>query len=843
MAWRETRTSWARLVFFFVCVAVGVGAIVTIRSVVQHIRTSLVGEARQLVGADLVVRTRAVWRPEVRAGVEAVLDRPSVTRRIEMVETQTMVAAPEGLGTGVVRLVELRAVEAGFPFYGSLELGGGEVYRHGLLVGRGLLAQPELLVELGLEVGDPVRLAGELFTIRGVVIRDRVRREGLAFGPMAYIDLADLRRTSLLGAGSRATYAILAQVEPEALDEVSREIRRRYRREGVSTRSWRSLEDQLGRNLTIAENHLSLVGFAVLVLGGIGVWSVTRVLVQQKLKSVAILKCLGATSGQVLGTYLLQVAWLAVGGGVLGLGLAVLAVSLIPISVVDPLGVTGLGVTASAAFQGLAVGLLVSVLFAVVPLLEVRHVKPLLLLRADTLGSARRRDWTSVLVGVATTQALVLVAIWQAGSLESGLFVSVGLVTMGVGLLMAGRGLVWAVSPLARSSRFALRHAVVSLGRPGNQTRLILLAVGLGCFFILAVLLVQANLVSEFELQLGGNSPDLVLIDIQPDQVDGVSAVVAPFVRTPPTLLPLLRARVDGIEGRTVHLPTREALRREGTLTREYGITFRSALEDNERVEAGEFWSGPLTTPAPDGVDTEVSIEQDVHERSGVELGDLMRFDVSGQVLTARVTSVRSVGWSTIQNGGFVFVFRPGPAVARVAHTYVGFLDVADDPTARGMLQRELVRAYPNVSAIDVREVLLSLQEIIDTVTRGVTIVGGVTVVSGVLILIGAVALTKFQRLYEAAIYRTLGASTKLIATMVAIEYTMLGVSAGVLGAVGAGVLSWALAEAVFEIAWQPAIGVLLAGVAVTALAVGAVGVAASADVLVRKPLATLRRQ
>jgi putative ABC transport system permease protein len=370
------------------------------------------------------------------------------------------------------------------------------------------------------------------------------------------------------------------------------------------------------------------------------------------------------------------------------------------------------------------------------------------------------------------------------------------------------------------------------------------MAVGLGCFFILSVRALQENLLAEFDGQLSGNTPDLVLIDIQPDQLEGVRAAAAPYVTQPPDTWPMMRARVVGVQGRRVDLPDPEAVREQGRLTREFGITYREALQENERVLAGRFWTGPLEAARlPDGADTEVSIEQDVRDEAGVEVGDLMRFDIGGRVLTARVTSVREVMWDETQNGGFVFVFRPAPAVERAPQTFVGFLKVPPGPEAAGALQRDLVRGYPNVSVIDVREVLASIKEVVDSATLGVAVVGGVTLFSGLLILVGAVAITKFQRLYEAAVYRTLGASTRLLASMTAVEYGMLGGLAGVLGAVGALGLSWAVATQLFEIDWRAAPGLLGAGILLTAAAVCVVGVAASADVLLRKPLSTLRRE
>jgi len=220
-----------------------------------------------------------------------------------------------------------------------------------------------------------------------------------------------------------------------------------------------------------------------------------------------------------------------------------------------------------------------------------------------------------------------------------------------------------------------------------------------------------------------------------------------------------------------------------------------------------------------------------------------VKLDVGGQVVRARVTSIRHVAWDETQNGGFFFVLRPGPAVSRLPHAFVGFVRTGEDATRRAGLQRALVDGFPNVTVVDVRAVVASIRGVLDNITLGITVVGVVTLVSGALILIGAVAMTKFQRLYDAAIYRTLGAGTRLIATMVAVEYGLLGGLAGLVGAGGAFGLSWALARYLFEIAWRPAPGLLAAGAVLTAILVSTIGLAASLDVLARKPLGALRSE
>jgi len=859
MAARELRASWRRLLFFFICVAIGVGAIVALRSVIQSVRLGLMREARAMIAADVVVQTNRPWTAESREAVDKRLAAAPVLERTESVETTTMVRAEKG--ANVARMVELRAVETGFPFYGTLGLQSGRAYRHSVIENHGALVGPELLVQLGVAVGDRIVISGRPFEIRDVITQEPGRRVGaFTFGSRVIIDLKDLRETGLLTVGSRASNQILLRVRDDGVVPLTRRLREDLRDQFINARSYKALEDDIGEDLARAENYLSLVGFVIVVLGGIGVWSVTRVFVKQKIRSVAILKCVGATTRQVLATYVVQVVLLGLAGGLLGVALAQVGMMSIPASVAAALGGMTYGLTWSAVLQGVSVGLLVSLLFALVPLLEVRRIKPLLLLRGgESLpppgAAARPRagikktvvdffrglDWLQVGAAFLVTLGLVGVASWQAASLKAGAIVSIGFAVVAVVLYAASWVVVRAVMPLASTPWFPMRHAVLSLRRPGNQTWVILLAVGLGSFFVLGVRALQENLISEFSVEMDERGADMFLVDVQQDQVEGVRTLVrerqdkgAPE----PRLVPTLRARVTGVRGRDVNLDSYADVRGRGSLAREYVITYRSNLERNEEITGGKFWDADTSSTG----DNEVSIEQSIHERFDINVGDVMRFDVIGRTIEARVTSVRRVEWEDSRSGGFMFVFKP-IALANAPHSFIGFVKGPSDPTARARFQHELVTRYPNVTAIDGREIIARIQAVVENVVRAVSIVGGVALFSGVLILIGAVAMTKFQRVYEAAILRTLGASTRTLGMMLALEYCALGLLAGLIGAAGAFGLSWAVTKHLFEIPWRPAPGLLAIGTLLTMVLVGTIGVLSSADVLRRKPLSTLRAE
>ena len=837
MAAREMRASWRRLIFFFVCIAVGVGAIIALRSVIQSVRGALARETRALIASDVLVSSNQPFAQPVRDTIAAEQAAGRVAAVSEATEIATMVR-PAGRATTATKMVELRAVQPSFPFYGTLTMREG-TYSHALLAGRGTLVRPELLAQLNLKVGDALLIGKETFQIRGVIATEPGRSLGaFSLGPRVLIDHADVPATGLLGFGSRANFQLLLKGPSATIRELGANLDTAFANQFVRSRGYWQNQDRIGENLSRAENYLSLVGLVILILGGIGVSSVTRVFVEQKVRSIAILKCVGGTSSQVLAVYLVQVMLLGLAGSVLGVVLAAGVVAAVPsfVGAAAEMLQVDYGLSVSAAWQGMAVGLLVSVLFSVVPLLEVRKVKPSLLLRNDATRTGGI-DWMKWGVAAAVGAALVGVAAWQAGSLSVGLLLSGGFVATAVVLHVCGIALVWAIQPLRYARSFALRQAVLHMVRPGNQTRVILLAVGLGAFFILGVRALQANLLRDFAVQAGPNAPDMFLVDIQPGQRDQVAAMAdqANGDRPAPRPIPVLRARVVAVKGATVALENYEQVRGRSGLSREFTVTYRENRESNEQVIAGQWWQ-----PGSKGV--EVSIEEGLLQRWPIGVGDEMTFDVLGRQITARVASIRKVEWEDFRAGGFMFVFKPG-AFDGAPHTYIAPLRGPADAAARARLQASIVSQFPNVSVIDLREILQTIQGIVNNVTLAVTVVGSLVLFSGALILIGAVSMTKFRRVYESAILKTLGASRRLITTMLLLEYGVLGAVAGTVGALGSIALSWAVARFALELPWQATPFLTLAGIVGTAAFVAVVGVAASLDVLRHKPLATLRAE
>lgn len=839
MAWREIRASWHRLLFFFLCIAVGVGSMVALRSLVQNISSSVGRQARTLLTADVSLQANNPLNAEAQKALEKVYASPAVLERTDVIEVATMMR-PVGRPKAAPKMVEIKAVQAAFPFYGEMVLIGGQEYTPALIANRGLIVRSNLMTQMDLKIGDRVKIGSLEFTVRGSLEREPGNTlNAFSFGPRVFASYDDILAAGLLGYGSRARYRTLVKTTNGAADSVARQMKEALQSQPlISVRSFRDAENRVAETYRRVENYLSLVGLIILVLGGIGISSVTRVFVQQKMKTIAILKCLGGRNAKVLGAYLTQVIALGIFGSLLGLGFAWLIVRLIERYLGDKLPPdVQIGLTWSAAAQGFGVGVLIAVLFAALPLLEVRRVKPNIVLRADTGVRKWRFDWLKTAVAAVVIAVLFALAGWQAGSLRIGGVFLGGLAVTALILNLSGTLLIRFLRGLRHIPSFTLRQGINSLYRPGNQTKVILMAVGLGAFFIISVRSLQANLLNEFNLDLTGASADMYLIDIQPDQRAALVSTVQAGTNQSPQLVPTLRGRIAEVNGEVINPDT---LKGEGDrrmfLTREYALTYRANREENEKILAGQFWNGEANAGEP-----EISIEEAIERSLKLKLGDTLTFDIAGQRVTARVTSVRRVDWRGSRLG-FLVVFRPGALETFPQSLITAIKGPAPGP-ARAEFQRTLVEKFPNVSVIDIFDLIEAASKVVSTVSLAVTFIGGFVLFSGLLILVGSIAMTKYHRLYESAILKTLGAKRRLIILITVVEYGVLGLLAGLIGSGAAIALSWAVSKYALEITWSflPTINAI--GVAATLIVVTVIGVLSSWDVMIKKPLGILRAE
>ncbi len=835
MAARELRASARRLSLFFLAVAIGVAAIVVLRSSADSLRTALLNESRFLLGADVTVRAPDGFTPELEARIEEVVSSHPLAGVARASQVATLArSAADPLRAA---MVEAKGVDEAFPLHGAMDVTGVE-YGPDLLAGRGALVRPELRARLGLEIGDLVMLGGEAFEVRGDLIREAgAGIDFFARGPRVLTGLDDLAGTGLLSDPARGRRELLFSVHgEEAVEELAVALRAALEDTPVRVRTHRQTGERMARRIQRAEDYLSLAGFVILVLGGVGVFSAARTFGRQNLLTAAIERCLGVPSLTILLIALLQVFVLAGLASAFGIaaGAAALAI-FVPVVEIGGVAVTA-SLTPVAAFQGALVGSVVALFAGVFPLLPLRRVRPLGLLRSgDLLDEEGSRRARRVEGSIAACLAVMFfgIAAWQSGSLPITAAVTGGLLLVAVVLWVLGGLLLRALAPLAAARTFAVRHAVRTVLRGAGQVRVVLVALGVGVFLVLATVGIERNLRREFAFQEEAEAPDLFLLDIQEDQLETVRSNAEASGAPDITLIPVLQARIHGIFGERVHLPDRESVRRRGGLSREYTVSSRSYLEENEELVAGTFWGD---RPA-DGI--EVSAEIDLMREDGLVLGDTIRFQILGETLDARVTSFRDVEWRNARNGGFMFLFHPDN-LRDFPMTYAGFVRGPTGLAERARFQGAVAGAFPNISIVDLRDVLDMMQQVADSVALAIRIVGFIAVAGGLLILIGTVAVHMGARRRETAVLRVFGAGRNRVVALTLLEHGAMGAIAGAAAAIGGGATVFFVVREVMRMPFQT--DPLLTGLAIVLPALGAalVGAGAAADVLRKKPLRVL---
>ncbi|MEP6788571.1 MAG: FtsX-like permease family protein, partial [Acidobacteriota bacterium] len=824
------------LLFFFLCIALGVGSVVALRSLIQNLTKVVGNDARALMTADVEVSSTNDFSPADVSKIEDVVGRfPIVEARNETISTASM-ARPTDPANESLEFIELKGIEPPFPLVGTFTLSSGEPFDFKLLDNKGAVIAKVLLEELKVKVGDKLKIGESEFQIRATFDEEPGGSSGFRLGARIFVEKKAFDDAGITRNTSRIRRRILYRTSDNPTEFV-KQLREALKGSTIQVNSYREQQENLSDQFERTENYLSLTGLLILVLGGVGVWNVARAFVEQKRKTVAVLKCLGASGTRIITVYLLQILTLGFIGSLFGVLLAQTGLWFARWRFIDALPAKmSYAVNIPTAWQGIILGVLISLLFSALPLLQIRTIKPKLLLRDENNVNLSKLDLTKWIFGALSLAALLGLAVWQAGSLKVGAFFLGGLAVTGGVLYLAAAVLTWLLKKFKRLSSFSIRQAVNSLYRPGNQTRIILLAVGLGAFVVLTVQVMQTNLVREFDFTRNRRLPSLIFVDIQKSQIADVAQMIEQRTGEKPEEVPTVRARIAFINGEPIDYQQKEIKQQQGQIGREFAITYRDKLEENETVIAGNWWNGAQADDTP-----EVSVEETMAQTLHVSEGDSMTFDISGRKITARVANIRKIDVRNARTA-FVFVFEPGTlekAPQSFAVTILNHLPATD----RQRLQREVLDKFPNVQIFDVADIIEAVNRLVSNFVIAISFVGSFVLLSGILILIGSVALTKSQRIYENAILKTLGANRRTLATILLAEYGILGLLAGIIATTFAISLSYIVTKYLMAIDWEFDPVLALSGVLITALLVTIVGAAASFDVLFRKPLATLRSQ
>jgi len=841
LAWRESRTARRRLLLYMSSISLGVAALVAIDSFASNTQRSVREQARALLGGDISLTTRLPSYPKPIVYALDSLNREGVG--LAQVSSFGSMALVER--TGHTRLSQIRAVTERYPLYGEITTSPAKQWSR-LQEGRYALVDPSLLVALDAHVGDTLTLGFARFIIIGTLVNvpgDVAVTS--AIGPRIYIPEKYLKETSLLLFGSRVEHETVVKLTP-ALPPQRFIFRFKSRLEQAQVRYRTAAQTEF--NLTEAidqlRDFLGVIGLVALLLGGIGVASGVNAFVMRKIDTVAILRCLGATSGQVLGIYLLQAAAMGLIGAAAGALLGIVLQLGLPNVLADFLPVdVSVSVEPTAVGMGLLVGLWVALVFALRPLVALRNVSPLQTLRRESDADALRGakfDPVRVLIALGIVLSIVGLGVARAENPRQGLGFSVA-IALAIALLFAAAS---ALSALARRVvrprwPFVLRQGVASLYRPGNQTRAVVLALGFGVFLMSTVYQVQRNLLRTVSVKVDASRANVVFFDVQDDQGPPLEALIrsegySVVQRTP--IVPMKIFSINGVSSANIVGDTSGGRRRRAgwAMRREFRSTFRNEIVPSERVVAGKFHTGG--TPAP--TLPAVSVDKGVADDLKLAIGDTIVWDVQGVRVPTRVTSFREVNWTRFEPNFFV-VFEKR-AIEQAPKQFVLLADVRG-PDAVARLQRDVVARFPNVSSLDLTLIQQTVSRVLDRVTAAIRFLAGLSLALGVPVLFSAVSATRRERLREGVLLKVLGATRRQVGRIMLSEYLLLGALGSIVGIVLSIGGAWGLMHFVFKQPFVPAVVPAL-GVALAMIGVSvSIGLLTGRDVFRETPMAALR--
>jgi putative ABC transport system permease protein len=840
IAWREMRASRTKFLFVVLSVAIGVGSLTGVRGFSTSFRHMLLGQARTLMAGDLTARVFALPTAEQEAALRGLEARG--VRRTWITETVTMASSAS---TADPLLISVKAVDPGaYPYYGVVKLNPPLPLREAL-DGRSVVVSDDLLVRLNVRIGDSLHIGGQDFRIAGAMVSEPDRMTGsLNVGPRVMITREGLDRTGLITPGSRAAerylFALPAKGGPDVAE--TRAILKAAFPEATIA-DYRETHPIITRGLDRSTTFLSLIGLIALVIGAMGVASAMHGHLQQKLDSIAVMKCMGARSAQVIRIYTAQTLMLGLGGGVIGVAFGVGVAAAFPglIAKYFAMDVSAYW-DAWPALQGIAVACLVTLLFTVPPLMAIRDIRPALIFRRDVeeKGNARRKGRApeylarvAILLGTGVVAGTLTEGSFSE-ALRTGGFFALALAIALALLSLAGwamlRGFRWFLRFAGARLPGVVRHGMANLYRPGNQAQAAVVALGVGVMFTLTVFLVQNALVDQIRGSAPPGMPNVFLLDIPANQRTALSEFIRqqPGVKEAPEVAFAVAARITAINGEPIEkLPLRDFNRR---FLRTRTVTAMDAMPPDTIVLSGAWWR-------PGDRDPQICASEEAAKILNLKPGALVDWNIWNRNLRTRVACIERTE-SIRMTGRFEFLFNAGQ-LENLPAVYYGSARVR--PADVAAMQREVYRKFPTVTVVNVADVMQIVEDVVQRIASVIRFISGFTILAGAVMVASSVAGTRFRRMREVVTLKTLGATRRRIAWIFSVEFLALGTVAGLMGSLLAGGFAALVLKRLLQIDFHPALVTHATAVAIAALVATVAGWGASFRILGRKPLEILR--
>jgi len=786
-----------------------------------------------LIGADLVLSANKPVDPPIQKLIDSLGDEKSQERSFV-----SMVLFTKSNGT---RLVQVKALQGSFPYYGSLETtpeAAGKTFRDG----KTALVDKTLVLQFNAKVGDSVKVGQVTFKIAGI-LNKAPGQTGVSssVAPIVYIPFQYLEQTGLMQKGSRIQYSYYFKYNrPVDMDALLKKMDSRLEKDDINTQTIASQKAQTGRSFDDLTRFLALVGFIALLLGCVGVASAINIYIREKINTVAVLRCLGVNSWQAFLIYLIQIVSVGFIGSVAGAALGTLIQHILPFVLQDFLPVD-IHITVSWASigQGVILGVIISILFALLPLISIRNISPLNTLRISFSDATLSRDPLKWLVYVLVILFIAGFTFLQLKEWPQTIVFTICILVAFLILTFMARLLMWMVKRFFPFSwSYLWRQGFSNLYRPNNQSVILIVSIGLGTALICTLFLIQGILMQQVTLSSSSNQPNLILFDIQSNQKAGIAALTKSQGLPVKSQVPIITMSLLEINGKNAAQLKKDSNNRNAPekhlLRREYRVTYRDTLTNTETITEGK-WIGKTT---PNQI-VPISLDDGFARRTRLHIGDKLLFNVQGVQMLTRVSSFRKVNFNRVQTN-FIVLF-PAGVLESAPQFYVEITRVPDSKVS-AHFQQMVVRNFPNVSVVDLGLILSVIDELLGKIGFVIKFMSLFSIITGVIVLIASVRISKYQRIQESVLLRTMGASRKQILTITALEYFFLGSLAAATGILLSLAGSWALAKYTFNAPFSPQLFSMLGIFALISLLTVIIGLLNSRGTLNKPPLEVLRR-
>jgi putative ABC transport system permease protein len=833
LARREMRSGLAGFRLFIACLALGVAAITGILSFSRAVEEGLRADAREILGGDVAI---------------SLLYREATPEQIDFLKTQGQLVrwidsramARPTKSDGRPTLVQLKAVEPAYPLYGTVELQGGSSLADALAKRDGVwgaVVEEAALKRMNLAPGDRVRVGDVTVEVRGIIARepDRGLNAFASLGPRLMIPFEAVTESGLIQPGSLLNWEYRLRLPPGTSDVAAiNALKGRFPDAGWRVRGLAEAGGGIRFWLDRLTQFIGLIGLASLLVGGVGVGNAISSFLAGRLRTIAIMKCLGAPERLVLSTYLIQLSALALLGVAIGLAIGAalpfLAQSLIaevlPVRArvalyVEPLAIAG------------AFGLLVSLMFTLMPLMRARRVPAATLMRGAVVAVGGRLPWRDALLIGAVAMALAAFTIFTADSRSIAAWFVLGAVAAFIAFPLLARLLMLAAAHAGKPKLAGLRLALANLHRPGAPTPIVMLSLGLGLTVLVATALIEGNLREQLTQRIPSDAPAFFFVDIQSTQMPAFEKAIAAIPGAGALdKVPSLRGRIVKLGGK----PTSEVAvppEARWAVDGDRGVTYSATPPEGSRIVAGEWWPADYHGPQL------ISFDEGLAHAFGLKLGDTITVNVLGRDIEATIASLRRIEWTTLAIN-FVFVYSPG-TLDKAPHTFLA--TVKATPDAEDAIFKTVTDQFPNVTVVRIRDAIETVADVLGNIGLASRVIGFLSILAGVLVLAGAMLATQQRRVHEAVVMKVLGATRARIAGIFAWEFAALGLATAV-AALGIGTLgAWLVVHRLMGLDWvflpTVAVAVALGAMALT-LAFGLAGTLAA---LRQRPLALLRNE